>query len=76
MSKLKYPEWQTPYQEALLKSDKKKLEAKLHLAEWRIFRRLQTISADGNHQEEKSICRCAECATFFEIWFGEVPRSR
>jgi hypothetical protein len=53
VSKLKYPEWQTPYQEALLESDKKKLEAKIHLTEWRIFRRLQTISADSNHQDEK-----------------------
>jgi hypothetical protein len=54
VSKLKFPEWQTPYQEVLLESDKKKLEAKIHLAEWKIFRRLQTISADINHQEEKA----------------------
>jgi hypothetical protein len=54
VSKLKFPEWQTPYQEALLESDKKRLEAKIHLAEWKIFRRLQTISADNNHQEEKA----------------------
>lgn len=54
MSKLKHPEWQIPYQEALFESDKKKLEAKIHLAEWNIFRRLQAISADSNHQEEKA----------------------
>jgi len=54
VSKLKFPEWQTPYQEALLESDGKKLETKIHLAEWKIFRRLQTISADSNHQEEKA----------------------
>jgi hypothetical protein len=54
VSKLKYPEWQTSYQEALFESDKKKLEAKIHLAEWNIFRRLQTISADSNHQGEKA----------------------
>ena len=53
MSKLKYPEWQTSYREALFESDKKKLEAKIRLAEWKIFRRLQTISADSNHHEEK-----------------------
>ena len=47
-----YPEWQTPYQEALLELDKKKLEAKIHLAEWKIFQRLQTISADSDHQGE------------------------
>ena len=53
MRKLKYPEWQTLYQEALLEVDKKKLEAKIHLAEWKIFQRLQTISADSNHHEER-----------------------
>ena len=53
MSKLKYPEWQTPYQEALLEVDKKKLEARIHLAEWKIFQRLQTISTDSNHHEER-----------------------
>ena len=53
MSELRYPEWQTPYQEALLELDKKKLEAKIHLAEWKIFQRLQTISADSDHQGER-----------------------
>ena len=53
MSKLKYPEWQTPYQEALLEGDKKKLEARIHLAEWKIFKRLQTLPADSDHQDEK-----------------------
>ena len=53
MSKLKYAEWQTSYEDALLESDRKKLEDKIHLAEWKLFRRLQTISADSNHHEEK-----------------------
>jgi CheY-like chemotaxis protein len=30
------------------------LEAKIHLAEWKIFQRLQTISADSDHHEERS----------------------
>jgi hypothetical protein len=54
VTKLKFPEWQRPYKEALLESDEKKLEAKIHLAEWNICRRLQTISADSNHHEEKA----------------------
>jgi hypothetical protein len=53
MNTLMYPEWQTPYQEALLELDKKKLEAKIHLAEWKIFQRLQSISADSDHQGER-----------------------
>ena len=54
MSELSYPQWQTPYREALLEADKEKLEAKIHLAEWKIFQRLQTISADSDHHGEKS----------------------
>jgi hypothetical protein len=54
MSELGYPEWQTSYREALQEVDKQKLEAKIHLAEWKIFQRLQTISADSDHHEERS----------------------
>jgi hypothetical protein len=60
MSELRYPEWQKPYQEALLETDKQKLQGKIHLAEWKIFRRLQSISADSNHHEER---RAIEDAT-------------
>jgi hypothetical protein len=41
VSELKYPEWQKPYRDALLETEKKKLESKIHLAEWKIFQRLQ-----------------------------------
>jgi hypothetical protein len=54
MSEIPYPEWQTPYREALLEVDKQKLEAKIHLAEWKIFQRLQTISADSDHRGERT----------------------
>jgi hypothetical protein len=54
VSELKYQEWQKPYQDALLETDKKKLETKIHLAEWKIFQRLQTVSADSDHHGEKS----------------------
>ena len=54
MSELRYPEWQKPYQEALLEGDPEKLEAKIHLAEWKIFQRLQTISSDSDHHGERS----------------------
>ena len=54
MSELGHPEWRTSYQEALLELDKKKLEAKIHLAESEIFQRLQIISADSDHHGEKS----------------------
>ncbi|MGB0002607.1 MAG: hypothetical protein WBQ04_20985 [Candidatus Acidiferrales bacterium] len=54
MSDIVYPEWQTAYQEALVEVDEQKLEAKIHLAEWKIFQRLQTISADSDHHGERS----------------------
>jgi hypothetical protein len=54
MSELGHPEWRTSYQEALLEVNKEKLEAKIQLAEWKIFQRLQTISADSDHHGERS----------------------
>jgi hypothetical protein len=54
MSDIVYPEWQASYQEALLEVNKEKLEAKIRLAEWKIFQRLQRISADSDHHEERS----------------------
>jgi hypothetical protein len=54
MSELSYPEWQTSYRDALLEVNEQKLAAKIHLAEWKIFKRLQTISADNDHHKERS----------------------
>jgi hypothetical protein len=51
---LPYPEWQIPYQEALLEKNKGALEKKVHVAEWKIFQRLQMISADADHHRESS----------------------
>jgi hypothetical protein len=53
MSERGYAEWQTSYRDALLEVNKQKLEAKIQLAEWKIFQRLQTISADSDHHEER-----------------------
>ena len=54
MSERGYAEWRTSYREALLEVNKEKLEAKIQLAEWKIFQRLQTISADSDHHGERS----------------------
>jgi hypothetical protein len=53
MSERGYAEWQTSYRDALLEVNKQELEAKIQLAEWKIFQRLQTISADSDHHEER-----------------------
>jgi hypothetical protein len=55
MGEFLYPEWQVSYQEALLEADKRTLEKKIHFAEWKIFRRLQTISADADHHQERAV---------------------
>ena len=54
MSELRYPEWQKPVQDALSEPDKQELQAKVFLAEWEIFRRLQVIYTNGDHLEEGS----------------------
>jgi hypothetical protein len=74
MSKLKYPNWQRTYEEALLEPDKKKSQAKIRLAEWKIFRRLQTISADSNHHEEK-VAMADASDNVLSIHFGNVRTS-
>jgi hypothetical protein len=53
MRDLKYPEWQTAFLAALMELDETKLVAKDKDAETAIFRRLQAISADSNHNEER-----------------------
>ena len=54
MGEFLYPEWQVPYQKALLETDKRTLEKKINIAEWKIFQRLQTISADADHHQERA----------------------
>ena len=40
MNDLKYPEWQSPFQEALLEVDREKLQSKMMKAEEAIFQRM------------------------------------
>jgi hypothetical protein len=54
MNDLRYPEWQKPYQEALLESDNQKLRAKILFAEWKIYQRMEAISTNGDHYQERS----------------------
>lgn len=53
MADLKYPQWQKPYEEALLERDPQKLQEKLMKAETAIFLRLQELSSRTNHHEER-----------------------
>jgi hypothetical protein len=48
-----YPEWQYEYQAALLELDRKRLLERVTAAETAIFKRLQAISHDADHNAER-----------------------
>ena len=54
MGELLYPEWQKSFKAALSETDKQKLQAKVLIAEWKIYQRLQAISSNGDHPEERA----------------------
>jgi hypothetical protein len=53
MTELRYPQWQKPYEEALLEGNPQKLREKLMEAENAIFLRLQELSYHTDHYEER-----------------------
>jgi hypothetical protein len=54
-STLRYPEWQRPYQAALLELDPKKLAKHMEEAEAAIFKRLQQLSQSQGGQVEREV---------------------
>lgn len=50
---LKYPKWQPAYLAAIAEADEAKVSEKANEAEAAIFRRLQVITADSDHYEER-----------------------
>lgn len=56
---LQYPQWQAPYQAALLELDSDRLSKRLDLAEMLITRRLQAIERDSDCAEERRALRDA-----------------
>ena len=52
---LRYPEWQRPYQAALLEVDPKKLSQRVEEAEAAIFKRLQQLSEGQDGQAEREV---------------------
>jgi hypothetical protein len=57
---LRYPDWQTRVQDALIELDQDKLKARVVEAEAAIFNRLQQLSRSLNHFDER---RAIESAT-------------
>jgi len=64
MKKLRYPEWQQPYEAALLEFDPAKLEQLVTAAETAIFVRLQTMPAGPTGHEERQAIADATSALF------------
>ncbi len=52
-SELRYPNWQTPLQEAILEFDRKKLAGRIEKAESAISVRLQALPSDTDNQDER-----------------------
>jgi len=55
MSELKFPEWQTPYLEALVETDQWKLVERVDLAEMAILSRLEAIQSSSDRAEKQAI---------------------
>jgi hypothetical protein len=53
--RLRYPEWQVEYAEALLEGDRSKLPDRLRAAEAVISKRLESLAGDSNHEEGQAI---------------------
>jgi hypothetical protein len=52
-SDLKYPEWQSPFREALLELEREKLQSKMMKAEEAIFQRLQQLTGTSDSEGER-----------------------
>lgn len=52
-SELRYPNWQTPLQEAILEFDREKLAGRIEKAESAISDRLQALPSDMDNQDER-----------------------
>ena len=53
MDAMRYPEWQGPFQEALLEIDREKLQSKMMKAEEAIFQRMQQLAGTSDSEAER-----------------------
>jgi len=52
-SELKYPNWQAPLREAVLEFDREKLAERIQKLKGLIFDRLEAMSSETDHQDER-----------------------
>ena len=62
MDAMRYPEWQGPFQEALLEIDREKLQSKMMKAEEAIFERLQQLAGSSDSEAERQAIADANAA--------------
>ena len=53
MDAMRYPEWQGPFQEALLEIVREKLQSKMMKAEEPIFQRMQQLAGTSDSEAER-----------------------
>jgi hypothetical protein len=77
MSDLEFPEWQEPYLEALMETDKRKLVGRVDFAERAIFLRLKEIQSSSKRRpEEQSIEVALRGLSFLKREILEFKRSQ
>ena len=54
-SELKYPKWQTQFEEAVAEHDRDKLVTKIQSFEAAVFMRLQELTSNNHHEERQAI---------------------
>ena len=54
-SELKYPKWQTQFEEAVVEHDRDKLITKIQSFEAAVFTRLQELESNDHHEERQAI---------------------
>jgi hypothetical protein len=53
--KIPYPEWQNEYAAALVELYREKLAGRVEAAETAIYKRLQQMSQDSDHRQERQV---------------------
>jgi len=76
MSELKFPEWQTPYVEALVETDQRKLVQRVDLAEMAILSRLEPIQSSSDRVEKQAIEDALNGLTILKRETAEFKRSQ
>jgi hypothetical protein len=76
MSELKFPEWQTPYLQALVETDEWKLVGRVEQAESAILMRLKAIQSGSDRVEKQAIEDALNGLTILKRETAEFKKSQ